>query len=119
MKRFAIILTAIAASVGATCAQGNFIAAGGSAPGCTFAIESAVSGSTSFADGSVLSHGSMPLVCLSTDALLDLMADAEDGPALIFTLDGRSVNSDIENLEPGIYIVCKGSGTYKYIQPAR
>ena len=113
------LISFLAAAI-AVSAQGNFVSVGGSAAQCVFAVENAVSGYATSADGSiVVSHGAMPLSTIATAGVDNISIEQSDGPISIYTLDGRKVSADIENLEPGVYVICQGTKIYKHIQSPR
>ena len=120
MRTRIFILTSFLAMAVAAVAQGNFISVGGYGAGCTFSVENAVSGYTVDADGAMFSHGANPLSSMASLGVEDMTFDPADGPVIIYTIDGRMVNSNsLENLDPGIYVVCQGTNKYKYIKSAR
>ena len=119
MRTRIFILTSFLAMAVAAVAQGNFISVGGYGAGCTFSVENSVSGYTATDNGSVISHGATPLSTLASAGVEDLNIDYAEGPVIIYTIDGRTVDSNIENLQPGLYVICQGSNKYKYIKSAR
>ena len=116
--RSVIIISALVFSA-SVYAQGTFVSVAGNGAGCSFVIENAVSGVATGTDGTTISSGSLPVLSLATDGIDNVVVDSVDSPAEVYTLDGRYVAADPENLEPGVYLVRRGSTTHKFIKSAR
>lgn len=120
ISRILTLTAAMAMGISAY-ALGGFTPLGGTAQGCTFNIETAVSGTVSGSNGRTISHGTLPsLVMTSSSSIQSVEANMlPDGPADIYTIDGRHVSCDIESLAPGIYIISQNGKARKFIKSAR
>lgn len=102
-------------------ATGRFTPAAATAAGCSVAMETALSGNSSHAAGTV--HHGMLHTYAKAESGIKNVAVATDGDEFfteIYDINGRPLAADaISTLEPGIYIVRSGNKAHKVIVTAK
>ncbi len=121
MTSFRHIFSAVALAFSCVAfAQGGFTPLGGFGAGCSFSVETSVSGSVRGDNGWHVSHGSMPVHAgASSSGIGSVETEVPSGKYDIYSLDGRHVGPDLESLDPGIYIISQNGKARKFIKSAR
>ena len=121
MKKVVLSLAILLAGAGMAYPFAGFTPLAGSAGGATFSMESAVSGFSVGADGTVVGHGSVVPPGPSS-AGIALAPDSRQNGVRVYTVDGVLVySSESDDCLPdflpcGLYIVCRGNSVEKFLK---
>lgn len=121
MKKIIVSLLVLLGGSGIASALSGFTPLAGAVAGGSFSMESAVSGFSVGADGTVVGHGSA-VAPLASGAGVDAAFDTNSETVSVYTVDGilvcRSDNGEIDfdSLPAGLYIVCRGNSVEKLLK---
>lgn len=122
--RIALFILSAAATLGVS-AHGVFTPLAGNSAGCSFSVESSISGYATSSDGSTVSHGTLMPTVVGTSGCADIITCPASSQAAVYNAEGLFLGTfpadKIESADflPGVYIIYMNGEAKKIVKLAR